>query len=205
MDAPEHADQAIEIHRFVQAVAHGLVHERVIGQLTIARNVLEAGSGVGEGSGHQVVGLHALQLRRHFLAAAVARHGKRDRRVPPPSRREDRRIEKRLDQDVAHAGRMQIAEDIGERERMLRSQRQQQRIIGCCSLELEVELTAETFAQRQRPRAVDAAAKRRVQHELHAARFVEEALEHERLLGGHHAKRRPARCHVVADLFGGRR
>ena len=85
--------------------------------------------------------------------------------------------------------RMQIAEDVGERKRMLRPERQQQRVLGGRRLQLEVELAAEPLAQRQAPRLVDAAAERRVQHELHAARFVEEALEHQRVLRRHHAER----------------
>ena len=73
---------------------------------------------------------------------------------------------------------------------MLRAERQQQRVFGRRRLQLEVELTAEALAQRERPRLVDAAAERRVQHQLHAARFVEEALEHERLLRRDDAERR---------------
>ena len=73
--------------------------------------------------------------------------------------------------------RMQIAEDVGQRERVLRAERQHQRVLGGRRLQLEVELPAEPLAQRQRPRPVDAAAERRVQDELHAARLVEEALE----------------------------
>ena len=68
---------------------------------------------------------------------------------------------------------------------MLRPERQQQRIFGRRGLQLEIELAAESLAQRQAPRLVDAAAERRVQHELHAAGFVEEPLEHQRLLRRH--------------------
>ena len=49
-------------------------------------------------------------------------------------------------------------------------------------LQLEIELAAEALAQREPPRAIDAAAERRVDHELHAARFIEEALEHDGVL-----------------------
>ena len=118
----------------------------------------------------------------HLAAAAAARHRQRDRRVPAPPRLEHRRVEKRLDEHVARRRRMQIAEHVGQRERVLRTERQQQRVFGGRRLQLEVELAAEALAQRQPPRLVDAAAERRVQHELHAARFVEEPLEHQRLL-----------------------
>jgi hypothetical protein len=46
---------------------------------------------------------------------------------------------------------------------MLWAERQQQRVFGGRSLQLEIELTAEALSQRERPRLVDAAAKRRVQ------------------------------------------
>ena len=105
MDPLEHALQLRQIHGFFEAVANRLVDERVIGNLAIAWNVLQAGGGIREDRGHEIVGLHALQLRRHLASAAVARHGERDRRVPAPPGLKDRRIEKRLHQDVAHASR----------------------------------------------------------------------------------------------------
>ena len=189
------AASAVEVHRLFEAVAHRLADQRMIGNLAIAGDVLEAGGGVGKDRGHQVVGQHPLQLRRHLRAAAVARHGERDRRVPAPARLEHRRVEERLHQHVARGRRMQIAEDVGERERVLRPERQQQRVFGRRGLQLEVELAAEALAQRQAPRLVDAAAERRVQHELHAARLVEEALEDERVL---RRQRRRARARPSA-------
>ena len=71
---------------------------------------------------------------------------------------------------------------------MLRAQREKYCVFGGRSLQLEVELPAEAFAQRQSPRFVDAASERRVQHELHSARFVEEALQDEGLLRRHFAE-----------------
>ena len=100
--------------------------------------------------------------------------------------------------------RVQVAEDVGQRERVLRPEREQQRVLGGRGLQLEVELAAEPLAQRQRPGAVDAAAERRVQDELHAARLVEEALEDERLLRRDHAERGASLGQVLDDLFGGR-
>ena len=87
--------------------------------------------------------------------------------------------------------RVQVAEDVGERERVLRAERQQQALFGGGRLQLEVELPAEALAQRQRPGAVHAAAERRVQHQLHAARLVEEPLEDERLLRRQRAEHAP--------------
>src|SRR5262245_55361610 len=85
---------------------------------------------------------------------------------------------------------------------MLWAERQQQRIFGGCSLQLEIELTTEALSKRERPRLVDAAAKGCMQNELHAAGFVEETLEHERLLRGDHSKRRASGNEVARRLFG---
>ncbi len=47
-------------------------------------------------------------------------------------------------------------------------------VAAACSSKLNVR---RTFAQRQAPRAIDPAAERRVNHQLHAAGLIEEALE----------------------------
>jgi len=112
VDARQDVDELIEVHRLFEAVTHGLIHQRVIRNLAIAGNVLEARGRIGKDGSHEVVGEHPLKLRRDFLAAAVARDGERDRRVPPPARLEHRRIEKRLDEDVLHRRGMQVAEDV---------------------------------------------------------------------------------------------
>ena len=85
---------------------------------------------------------------------------------------------------------------------MLRAEREHQRILGGRRLQLEVELTAEALAQRQAPRLVDAAAERRVQHQLHAAGLVEEPLEHERVLRRDDAERAAPVGQVGDGLFG---
>ena len=77
-------------------------------------------------------------------------------------------------------------------------EREDDRVLGRRRLQLEVELAAEALAEREAPGAVDAAAERRVEDELHAARFVEEALEHDRLERGQRAERR-ARCGEIVD------
>ncbi len=56
---------------------------------------------------------------------------------------------------------------------------------------------AEFLAQGQPETAVDAAAERRVQHQLHAAGVVEEALQDQALLGRHGAQGGPAHRQVV--------
>ncbi|MEO6031218.1 MAG: hypothetical protein ABIP61_04820 [Burkholderiaceae bacterium] len=64
---------AIHVHRFAQAVVHGLRDQRMVGHFALADDVLQARHLVGEHGRHQVFGLHPLQLRRNFLAANKAR------------------------------------------------------------------------------------------------------------------------------------
>src|SRR4051812_7107220 len=71
---------------------------------------------------------------------------------------------------------------------MLWPERQQERVFGCRGLQLEVELSAKALAKCECPGFVDAAPERRVQHELHPARFVEEPFEHEGALSGNDAE-----------------
>src|SRR4051794_169830 len=96
---------------------------------------------------------------------------------------------------------MEIAEHVGERERVLRTEREEQRVFGRRRLQLEVELAAEAFPERQAPRPVDAAAKRRVQYQLHAAGLVEKTLEDYRVLCRQHAEDLAALAEIRDDLF----
>jgi hypothetical protein len=79
-------------------------------------------------------------------------------------------------------------------------QRQNDRVFGRGCLQLEVESAAEALAQRQSPRAIDAAAERRVDDQLHAAGFIEEALEHDRLMRRQAAEGRVRRREIRDDL-----
>ena len=203
MDAREHFPQPVEVHRFFEAVADGLGDERVIGDLAIARDVLETCRRVGEDRRQQVGGEHPLQLRRELLPAAAAWNRERQRGVPAPPRLEHRRVEKRLHEHVARRLGVQIAEDVGERERVLRPEREHQRVFRRGGLQLEVELTAEALPQREPPCPVHTAAEGRVQHELHAARFVEEPLEDERPLRRNHAERAVSLGEIRKRLVGG--
>ena len=192
MDPSEHGVEAIEIHRLFEAITNRLRDERVIGNLTVAGDVLEARGGIGEDRRQQIRGEHPLHLRRELPSASRTRDRERNRRVPPPPRLEDRRVEKRLHEHVPGRLGVQVAEHVRERERMLRPEREHQTVFGRRGLQLEVELTAEALAQRKAPRFRDAAAERRVQDELHATRLVEEPLEDERLLRGNHAEHAPS-------------
>ncbi len=199
VDISKDAREPLEIHRFVQTVVDRLRHERMVGNLPVARNVFEAGGGVRKDRGHQIVGLHPLKLRRNFPSAPEAWHRERDGGVPAPPRLKHWRVEQRLDEHVFRACRIQIMEDVCERKRMLRTERQQKRVFGGRCLQLEVELAAEALAEREAPRLVDAAAERRVQDELHAARLVEESFQNERLL----RRDRAERCARVGEIGDG--
>ena len=71
---------------------------------------------------------------------------------------------------------------------MLGPQRQHDRVVVGGGLELEVEGGAEALAQGQPEAAVDPPSERRVGDQLHAARLVEEALEHHVVGRGQHAE-----------------
>ena len=195
------AQKAGEIQRLFERIAQRLLHQRVLRHLARALQVVETSRGVGKDALQQVLGVHALQLVRHARAAAVARHRERERGGPAPARLENRRVEDCLHQCFAHRIGMQVAEHLLQRERMRRAERQEDALLRRRRLQLEIEALAELLAQSEAPGAVDAAAERRVQHQLHAARFVEEALEHQRLRGRNGAECALALAEIGRDLL----
>ena len=72
LDAAQHFDQAFEVHRFLQHVLHHFVDERMVGNLDVAVDGLEAGGGLRKDAGEQVFGAGALNLRRDALALGEA-------------------------------------------------------------------------------------------------------------------------------------
>ena len=73
-------------------------------------------------------------------------------------------------------------------------------VVGCSSLQFEIEAAAETLAQRQTPGFVDARAKRRMNDQLHAAAFIEEALGNDCALRGNGPENSPAFENVLNGL-----
>ena len=63
----EHLFEAVDVHRFVQAVVDRLADEHVVGDADRAGEVFRTGGLVREDGGHEIVGLHADDLRRDFL------------------------------------------------------------------------------------------------------------------------------------------
>ena len=116
--------------------------------------------------------------RRHAPAVRKPQDGQRARRIPAPARGEHGRIEQRLREHVLDGFGPQKLEHDFERKGMLLAERNHDAVVGGRRLQFEIERAAEALAQRQAPGAIDARAERRVQDELHAAAFVEEALRH---------------------------
>ena len=81
----EHALESREVHRLEQAVLDRLLHERMVGDLPVAHQVLRAGELIGKDRRDQVFGLHPLQRGGHLLPTALAQHGKCPGGVPAPA------------------------------------------------------------------------------------------------------------------------
>ena len=82
----------------------------------------------------------------------------------------------------------------------MRAERKDDRLFVGRRLELEAEPPAEPLAQREAPGPVHASSERRVQHELHSARFVEEALEDDALARRDGSERVRPRFDVLREL-----
>ena len=84
---------------------------------------------------------------------------------------------------------------------MLIAQRDDDAVVGCRGLQLEVERAAEALAQREAPGPVDARAEGRVQHQLHAAAFVEESFGDDGVDARQRSERGGAGAHVKNGLL----
>src|SRR5208337_5678977 len=134
---------------------------------------LEAGCYVGENRSQQIIRADALNLRWNFLAALKTQQSQGSRCIPPPARLKNRRSERRLFQDRRHGLGMEELKNVGQREAMLLGQRDVQSVVGGRCLQFEIEAAAEALAQRQSPGFVDAAAKGRVDDQLHPSALIE--------------------------------
>src|SRR5262245_3171574 len=99
---------------------------------------------------------------------------------------------------------MEIARDVAKLEAVSRSQRQNDVVLSGCRLKFEVELAAEALAQRQAPGPIDTAAIRRMDHELHSAGLIEEALEDEGVLLRQAAESAMRGPQILDQLLGSR-
>ena len=202
-DAVDDAAQTVDVHRFGEDIFHHLLNQRVIGNTDVAFEILGTGRDVGKDRREKIVAADTLNLRRNFLAALKAQQRQRTIGVPAPARGEDGRGQCGLLEDLLDGFRLQVMKDVAEREAVLLGERDVEAVVGGGGLKLEIERAAEAFAQRQPPGLVDAAAKGRVNDELHAAAFVEEALGDDGLLRGNVAEDGAAGDDVLDELFGG--
>ena len=179
------------------------VDERMVGDLAVAGDdVLAAGELVGEDRGEEILGLHALDLRRDLASATEARSAS----ATVAFQRQRAANIGASSSAWTSSGRTvfdaEIARHFLERKAVAGGEREDDRVLGRRRLQLEVELAAEPFAEREPPRAVDAAPERRVDDELHAACFIEEAFEHDRVERRQRAKRGARGGEVIDELLG---
>ena len=106
-------------------------------------------------------------------------------------------------EDLLHGFVLQVVEDVAQRKAVLLGQRDVQAVVGGGGLQLKVEGAAEAFAQRQSPGLVDAAAEGRVDDQLHAAAFIEEAFGDDGVERGNFTENGAAGDDVFDELFGG--
>ena len=177
-----------------------LPDQRMIGNLNRPRQILRARGAVGKHSDQQVVGSHAQQGRRNFLASPLADDGERARGVPSPARREHGRGQQSLHQQRLGGAGRQVRENLFERKAVLRPEREHNGVLVGGGLQFKIEAAAEAFAQRQAPGAVDPSAEGRVHNQLHPAGRVEEPLQDEGLLRRQVSQRLLRRAEVSGDL-----
>ena len=175
--------ETCDVHRLAEAIGDRLADQRMVRDLTLADQIFGACNLVGKDRCDQVFGSHAGELRRDLLAAAEARQRQRNPGHPTPAGDEHRCVEQRFDQQPSDTRRMQVARNLGKIEAVRPGQRQHDVVFGRRRLQLEIEFAAKPLAQRQPPGTVEAAAIGRMDDQLHAADFVEEALDDQPILG----------------------
>ncbi len=79
LDSAQHFAEALDIQRFGEHVFHHFVHQRMVGNLDVPFDVLEAGCYVGENRSQQIIRADALNLRWNFLAALKTQQSERSR------------------------------------------------------------------------------------------------------------------------------
>ena len=204
LDGAHQLFETLDVHGLGQAVVDGLLYQRVLGHLTLALDVLETGDLIGEYVGHQVLGIHPLELRRHALAIAIALDGQRAGGIPAPAHLEHGGVEQRLHQHVLHAAALQIGIDFLQWKTVHRAQGDHDAVLVRGGLQFEVEGAAEALAQGKTPRTIEATAEGRMYDDVHVAYLVKEALHHQRGLGWHDFQRIAPRLQIIHQLLSGR-
>src|SRR5687767_3174520 len=92
-------------------------------------------------------------------------------------------------------------ENVVKRKTVRWPKREHDRIFSRSSLEFEIELATKPFAQRESPGTIETTAKRRMQHQLHAAAVVKKPFEHQVLLRRHHPEHDLRSRQILDDLL----
>ena len=201
LDAREEGHEAVHVHRLVERIVDGLLHEGMVRDLPLPPSeVLRARDLVREHHRDEVLGLHPLDRGRDLAPARAARDRERDVRVPAPAHVEEGRVEQGLDQHVPGARAREVPRHLVEREAVGLPEREDDVVLGGRRLELEVEAPAEALAKGEAERPVDPPPDRGVDDELHAARLVEKALDDEVRGRRHDPERGLPRREVVHEL-----
>src|SRR5208282_282769 len=110
-------------------------------------------------------------------------------------------IQRRLLQDRLHRSRIQEIENIAERKTVLLSQSNVQTVVRSRGLQFKIEPHTKSLAQSQSPGLVDPPSKRSVNHQLHSAAFIEEALRNHGSLCRHRTQHSPPLQNVFNRLL----
>ena len=130
LDAGEQRHEPVGIHGLVQRVVEGLPHERVIGDLALAGQVLRARDLVREHHRDEVFGLHPLDGGRRLAPARPARDRERHVRVPAPADVEQRRVEDRLRQHLTGGPAHEIPAHLVEGKAVRLAEREHDVVLG---------------------------------------------------------------------------
>ncbi len=185
LDVFEECHESGGVQRFRQAVVDGLADEDVVRNCDRTRSgVLLAGGKCGPRGGQEIVGLHPLEVDGPPLATPGSGDHEGPVEVPPPPGGQHGMGQHGLDERVVDRGAGQHLGHPGEREAVLRPERQHHRVVVGRRLELEVERDTEPLAQGQAESAVDPAPVGGVDDELGALGLVEHPLDDDPSVGG---------------------
>ena len=115
--------QAFDVHRFRKSFLHRLARQRMIRNGNFALYVLLASECLRKHSGQEIVGTHALNLRRNFFPAHETKQCKGAAGNPAPASGEDRRRQHSLFKQRFDGGGLQKVKHIGEWKTVLVAQR----------------------------------------------------------------------------------
>ena len=200
----EQALEAVDVHGLVQTVADGLAHQRMVGDLAVAGEVLGAGDLVGKD--------------RAIRSSAPMRASCGGTLRPPRKRGSASETPSIQRQRVMNIGASSIAWISSGRDAWRNAGSARPRRAGSCARwssestmlsSVAAACSSKLNLRQKRLRSASPQARLmrlpigRMDDELHAAGFVEEALEHDRLLRRQAGRARRGRGEVLDQLLGG--